>query len=133
MKDGYYDTLIQMDIRTMEDAIIKIFDRNAINNAGRYLQRLEGKLQQIQWSTKIENGIGAMKVINEIEDFISEVKSIPDDVENGSLEEEKMFLIATVKQLQVVVEKEGNPPQQSPNFRIFSWSLGILSSIRLKH
>lgn len=74
-----------------------------------------------------------MKVINEIEDFISEVKSIPDDVENGSLEEEKMFLIATVKQLQVVVEKEGNPPQQSPNFRIFSWSLGILSSIRLKH
>jgi len=108
MKDGYYDTLIQMDIRTMEDAIIEIFDRNGRNNAGRYLQTLEGKLQQIQRSIKIENGNGAMKVINEIEDFISEVQSITDDVGNGLLEEEKKFLINTVKQLQAVLEKKSN-------------------------
>ena len=109
MKDGYYDTLIQMDIRTMEDAIIEIFDRNGRNNAGRYLQRLEGKLQQIQRSIKIENGNGAMKLINEIEDFISEVQSITDDVENGLLKEEKTFLIDAVKQLQAVVEKKSDP------------------------
>ena len=109
MKDGYYDTLIHMDIRTMGDAIIEIFNRNGRNNAGRYLQRLEGKLQQIQRSTKIENGNGTMIVINEIEDFISEVQSITDDVENGLLEEEKTLLINTVKQLQAVVEKKSNP------------------------
>ncbi|MGC2668112.1 MAG: hypothetical protein WA220_02885 [Candidatus Nitrosopolaris sp.] len=76
---------------------------------GGYLQRLEGKLQQIQRSIKIENGNGATIVINEIEDFISEIKSISDDVENGLLKEEKTFLIDAVKQLQAVVEKKSNP------------------------
>ena len=69
----------------------------------------KAKLQQIQRSIKIENGNGATIVINEIEDFISEIKSISDDVENGLLKEEKTFLIDAVKQLQEIVDKKNNP------------------------
>lgn len=43
------------------------------------MQDLEGKIQKIQLSAKIENGNGTKAVINEVEDFISKVKTIPDE------------------------------------------------------
>ena len=71
------------------------------------IQKLERSLQQIQRSIRVENGNDAV-IVNEVEDFISQVRSIPDVVENGSLKEEKVLLIDAAKQFQGMSEKKIN-------------------------
>ncbi len=107
MEDGYRDALNQMGIQSMKDGITEISKMNGKNKNDKDIQKLERSLQQIQRSIRVENGNDAV-IVNEVEDFISQVRSIPDVVENGSLKEEKVLLIDAAKQFQGMSEKKIN-------------------------
>jgi hypothetical protein len=52
-------------------------------------------------------------ILVEVEHFITEVKTIPEKIENGPLKEGKVLLIDATKQFQRVVEKNANLIQVS--------------------
>ncbi len=60
------------------------------------LQAYSSRLfQQIQQSVKTENSHGTRTIVNQVEDFISKVRSIPDELKenNRPIEEEKALVV----------------------------------------
>ena len=107
MKDGYYDAINQMGIQSIKDGIIKIDNKNGTSDDGdSHVQRLEERLQQIQKRTKMDDGYDS--TMNEVEDLIIDVESIPDRVDNMSLKEEKTSLIHAAKQFQEIIKRTKN-------------------------
>ena len=64
-------------------------------------------MQQIQQSVKLDNGHDATAIINQVEDFIDTIRSIPDGVKiknyNTPIREEKMLLIDAAKEFQEMI------------------------------
>jgi len=113
MKDGYYDTLNQIGVQSIKDGIIKIDNKNGTSiddddnsPIQRHIQRLEDILQQIQKSITMDGGYNS--TMNEVEDFMIEVESIPDTVDDLSLKEEKALLIHTAKQFDELIKRTKN-------------------------
>jgi NTE family protein len=113
MKDGYYDTLNQIGIQSIKDGIIKIDNKNGTSiddddsNIQKHIQGLEDRLQQIQKSITMDDGYDS--TMNEVEDLIIEVESIPDTVDDLlSLKEEKALLIHAAKQFEEIIKRTKN-------------------------
>jgi predicted acylesterase/phospholipase RssA len=105
MKDGYYDAINQMGIQSIKDGIIKIDNKNgSSDDVDSLIQRLEDRLQQIQNSTKMDDGYDS--TMKEVKNLISEVESIPDTVDNLSINEEKALLIHAAKQFEEIIENK---------------------------
>jgi predicted nuclease with TOPRIM domain len=115
MDEGYYDTLFQMRIQSIKDGIVEIANKIVEKeNGSHYIEKLEQKFQQIQKSIKIENSHD-MTIVNQLEDFISEVKSIPDEVDNRLIKEEKTLLSDAAKEIQEMTIPTGLPPPRPRN------------------
>ena len=69
------------------------------------LQQLEQLFQQIQQSVKTENSHGTRTIVNQVEEFISKVRSLPDELKenNRPIEEEKALVVTAAKQFQETV------------------------------
>ena len=117
MKDGYYDTLNQIGIQSIKDGIIKIDNKNGTSiddgdsyiqgDMQKHIQGLEDRLQQIQKSITMDDGYDS--TMNEVEDLIIEVESIPDTVDDLlSLKEEKALLIHAAKQFEEIIKRTKN-------------------------
>jgi NTE family protein len=102
MKDGYCDALNQMGIQSIKDGIIELDNKTGTNNDN-HIHILEKKLQLIQKSTKMDDGYDG--TMNDVEDFIINVESLPDRVDNLSLKEEKASLIHAAKQFQEIIKR----------------------------
>jgi uncharacterized protein YPO0396 len=114
MKDGYYDTLNQIGVQSIKDGIMKIDNKNGTSidddddsNIQKHIQGLEDRLQQIQKSITMDDGYDS--TMNEVEDLIIEVESIPDTVDDLlSLKEEKALLIHAAKQFEEIIKRTKN-------------------------
>jgi predicted acylesterase/phospholipase RssA len=113
MKDGYRDALLQMGIQSVKDEFIKLDDKftrleNKKERNRDYrpnIENLKQDLQQIQKRMKIEDGHDdETTIMNQVDKFISEVRSVPDIVDHGTLQEEKALLINAAKQFQEVLK-----------------------------
>ena len=120
MEDGYRDALIQMGIQTMKDEFVKLENKFVkLNSKGckidkkdkdkdmEKLEQLEQEFQQIQQSVKTENSHDTGTIVNQVEDFIVKVRSLPDmsKENNRPIEEEKALVIDAAKQLQKTINK----------------------------
>ena len=114
MKDGYQDALLQMGIQSIKDEFIKLDDKftrlenkKERNRDYRHnIENLKQDLQQIQKRMKIEYGHDdeTTTIMNQVDKFISEVSSVSDVVDHGTLKEEKALLIHAAKQFQEVLK-----------------------------
>ena len=114
MKDGYRDALLQMGIQSVKDEFIKLDDKftrleNKKERNRDYrpnIENLKQDLRQIQKRMKIEDGHDdETTIMNQVDKFISEVSSVSDVVDHGTLQEEKALLInAQAKQFQEVLK-----------------------------
>ena len=113
MKDGYRDALLQMGIQSIKDEFIKLDDKftrleNKKERNRDYrpnIENLKQDLRQIQKRMKIEDGHDdETTIMNQVDKFISEVSSVSDVVDHGTLQEEKALLINAAKQFQEVLK-----------------------------
>jgi predicted acylesterase/phospholipase RssA len=105
MKDGYCDALYEMGIQSIKDAIIKMNYKNGTGIDDNHIQELEQRLQQIQKSTKMENGYDA--IINHVDGFIIQVQSI-NEFDNQSIKEEKGLLVNSAKKFKEIIKRTKN-------------------------
>ena len=103
MKEGYCDTLTEIGLQLIKDGITEIANKKSKGKYDNHIQVLEKILQQIQKSVKIENGYGA--TINQVQNFIKEVKSIKEIENRSSLKEEKILLIDAAKQFEKIINE----------------------------
>lgn len=104
MENGYHDTLIQMGLQAMKDEFVKLnHKKQADKQDNKQLEQLEQEFQQIQQSVKIENGHDATRILNLVEKFIGNVKSLPDEL--IEIKEEKALVIDAAKLLQRTIDK----------------------------
>jgi hypothetical protein len=63
------------------------------------------QFNSIQQSVKTENNYGTRKLVNQVEDFIGEIWSLPDELKenNRPIKEEKALVTAAAKQFQETV------------------------------
>jgi len=124
MKDGYCDTLSQMELQSIKDAFLKLKskfvklddDKNETNKDGNNIKKigqLEEQLQQIQESLKIENSHDAAtttKTVNQVDAIVGIVGSMPDDLKenNMPIKEEKTLVIDAAKQFLETINRISN-------------------------
>ena len=115
MEDGYRDALIQMALEAMKDEFVKL-EHKFVKLDGKSeiakkdedmekIEQLEQEFQQIQQSVKTENSHDTETIVNQVEDFIDNVRSLSDKLKenNRPIEEEKVLLIDAAKQFQKTV------------------------------
>jgi hypothetical protein len=116
MEDGYRDTLIQMGLQAMKDEFQKLENKfvkldgkgeidKEVKEGIEKLEQLEQGFQQIQQSVKTENSHDARTIVNQVEDFIGKVRSLPDELKenNRPIKEERALVIDAAKQFQETV------------------------------
>lgn len=109
MKDGYQDTLVQMEMQKIKDGVSELAKRSAhgedvekIKENFSIIKRIEGNIHQIQEDLKIENGHD--RTVNEIGNLIQEVESIKEQNKNGlSLKEQKDLVVVAARSFQETV------------------------------
>jgi len=119
MEDGYRDALIQMDLQAMKDEFLKLENKfvrlngkDEVDKKGKDMEKLkllELAFQQIQQSVKTENNDGVRKLVNQAEDFIGEIRSLPDELKENKrpIKEEKALVTAVAKQFQETILSHG--------------------------
>jgi hypothetical protein len=107
MNKGHRDTLAQIQIQSIKDGITYMANKIEVkeDKLGQekmddYIEKLDKKFQYIQKSIKVGNSHNGKIIGHQLADFISEVKSMPDQVDGISIKEEKMSLIDAAKGLQ---------------------------------
>ena len=116
MEVGNRDALIQMDLQAVKDEFLKLEykfvkedDKSDINKKSediQELERLEREFQQIQQSVKTENSHDRRKIINQVECFIGNVSSLPDELRennNRSIKEERELVLDAAKQFKETI------------------------------
>jgi NTE family protein len=110
MKDGYCDTLSQMELQSMKDAFLKLKskfvklddDKNKTNKDYNDIKKIGLHLQKIQESIKIENSHDAITttIVNEVDSLVGIAGSMPDELKENKMpiKEEKIFVIDAAKQ-----------------------------------
>jgi NTE family protein len=106
MKTGYCDALLQTGIQSIIDEFLKLDDKSMRleNNNERYkehrhiMEKLQQDLQKIQTRMNIEDGHDGTTIMNRVDNFISNVRSISDVIDHGTLKEEKGLVIFTANQ-----------------------------------
>jgi hypothetical protein len=95
-----------MGIQSIKDGITRLKDKNGIDkNNHKYVDVLEEEIQEIQKSTRIENGHDTI-IINQIENLIDIVRSIPERVnDDKSITEEKVLLVESAEELRDLVNQ----------------------------
>jgi predicted acylesterase/phospholipase RssA len=115
MKDGYCDALTKLGIQAIKDAIMEI-KRKIGNKGSNNIWELERHLQQLERRIGVGNSNDS-RILNQIEDFAHKAESMHHEVDyNGSIKEEKAFLVNAAKQLKEIIietinlnELPGNP------------------------
>jgi NTE family protein len=116
IEEGSRDARIQMHIQSLKDQVRELAERHARYNGKEktdviHIQELEKYINQIQETIKIGNRYDT--VLDQIVDFVNEVKSIEEQDENRLLlKEEKSLLIDVAKQFQetIINIQNGNLP-----------------------
>jgi len=104
IKEGYHDTLVQLAIQNIKDGIGRLANKSGKNNdKDSHIESLKKELKLIQHGTKIEDG-RSIPVAIQIENLSRTVRSIPNDVHNGtSLVGEKTSLLENVGELKAIL------------------------------
>lgn len=124
MKDGYCDTLHQMELQSMKDAFLKLKskfikldgDKNETNkdyNDIKKIGQLQEQLKQIQESIKIENSHDATvttPIVNQVDALVGIVESMPDELNESKMpiKEEKILIIDAAKQFLETINRIRN-------------------------
>ena len=122
MKDGYCDALIQMGIQSIKDEFLKLDDKSIRlgNKNERYkvhrqdIEKLQRDLQKIQTRRNIEDGNDGTPILKQVDNFISNVRSISDVIDHGTLKEEKALVIFAANQFQETLMMIKNNNLQPP-------------------
>jgi NTE family protein len=103
MKVGYCDALTTIGIQSIREGLMAIKSKTESLNDDKNLEDLEIHVQQIREAIKVGNGYDPT-IINQIEDFIHKVESVPDEVgQDGSIKEEKAILVNAAKQFEETI------------------------------
>ena len=124
IKDGYCDTLSQMELQSMKDAFLKLKskfvklddDKNETGkdyNDIKKIGQLQEQLQKIQQSVKIENSHDATtttRIVNEVGALVNIVGSMTDQLKQNKMpiKEEKILVIDAAKQLLETINRISN-------------------------
>jgi NTE family protein len=107
IEEGNRDARIQVDMQSLKDQARKLTEGHTRYNGKQkrnviHIQEFEKYLNQIEESIKIGNSYGT--VVDQIANFVNEVRSIKEGYGNGLLlKEEKASLIGTAKQFQETI------------------------------
>jgi NTE family protein len=104
MKDGYQDTLVQMEMQKIKDGVSELAKRSIhgeniekIKENLSIIKRIEGNIHQIQENLKIENGYD--RALNEVRNLIHEVESI-----SLSLKEQKDLVVVATRSFEETIK-----------------------------
>jgi NTE family protein len=108
MRDGYCDAMTTIAVQSIREGLMRIKSKTASFDEEKNLEDLESHVQEIEKAIKFGNGYDPM--INLIGDIIRKVESMPDEVEHdGSIKEEKAFLVSAAKQFEQTIRETKNP------------------------
>jgi hypothetical protein len=102
MRDGYCDALTTVGIHSIREGLMTIKSKTKNLKGDKSLEEIQDQVLQIENAIKVGNGYDSM--IDEIEDIIHKTESEIDDVDyDGSIKEEKAFLVNAAKQFKETI------------------------------
>jgi len=91
MRDGYCDAITTIGVQTIREGLMAIKTKTGSLKDDKNLEDLESHIKQIEKAMKAGNGYDPM-ILNQIQNFIHKVESLPDEVDHdGLIKEEKAF------------------------------------------
>jgi hypothetical protein len=108
MREGYCDALTTIGINSIREGIMALKSKTKNLKDDKSLQEIQDQVQQIENGIIAGNGYDSM-IINKIEDIIHKAESEIYDVDyDGSIKEEKAFLVNAAKQFKETITETKN-------------------------